>query len=113
MGRRSSTPENTSSAPKASFGQLMPYLLEHKKVLSFVIVLSVIGAVDVMIDADGQPYVLEINSAPSQTSPYRQECMAKCFDWLIEKGKASIPIIEERGNWKKFIHPALSEEAFV
>ena len=44
MGRRSSTPENTSSAPKASFGQLMPYLLEHKKVLSFVIVLSVIGA---------------------------------------------------------------------
>ena len=44
MGRRSATPENTSSAPKASFGQLMPYLLEHKKVLSFVIVLSVVGA---------------------------------------------------------------------
>ena len=44
MGRRSSAPENTSTAPKASFGQLMPYLLEHKKVLSFVIVLSVLGA---------------------------------------------------------------------
>lgn len=44
MGRRSSAPENSSTAPKASFGQLMPYLLEHKKVLSFVIVLSVLGA---------------------------------------------------------------------
>ncbi|WP_281640466.1 ABC transporter ATP-binding protein [Aurantimicrobium minutum] len=44
MGRRSSAPENTSTAHKASFGQLMPYLLEHKKVLSFVIVLSVLGA---------------------------------------------------------------------
>lgn len=43
LGRRSSTPEK-SSAPKAKFGQLMPYLLEHKKVLSFVIVLSIVGA---------------------------------------------------------------------
>ena len=30
--------------PRASFAQLLPYLLEHKKVLSVVIVLSVIGA---------------------------------------------------------------------
>ena len=30
------------------------------------------GGVDVMVDGDGAPYVLEINSAPSQTSPYRQ-----------------------------------------
>ncbi|MEO7123821.1 MAG: ABC transporter transmembrane domain-containing protein, partial [Lacisediminihabitans sp.] len=30
--------------PRASFGQLMPYLLEHKKVLVWVIVLSVLGA---------------------------------------------------------------------
>jgi len=29
---------------KASFSQLMPYLLEHRRVLSFVIVLSVLGA---------------------------------------------------------------------
>lgn len=71
------------------------------------------GAVDVMIDGDDQPYVLEINSAPSQTSPYRQECMAKCFDYLIEHGKASIPVVEQRGGWKKFIHPALSQEALM
>ncbi|WP_168916359.1 ABC transporter ATP-binding protein [Microcella flavibacter] len=30
--------------PRATFSQLMPYLLEHKKVLSWVIVISVLGA---------------------------------------------------------------------
>ena len=49
------------------------------------------GAVDVMVDAAGRPYVLEVNSAPSQTSPYRQECMAKAFDYIVEHGKAAIP----------------------
>lgn len=71
------------------------------------------GAVDVMLDADGRPYVIEINSAPSQTSPYRQECMSKCFDYLIEHGKAAIPVTEERGGWKKFIHPALTPDAIL
>ena len=69
------------------------------------------GAVDVMVDADGRPYVLEINSAPSQTSPYRQECMAKAFDYIVRNGKDSIPIIAERGGYKKFIHPALTPDA--
>ena len=61
------------------------------------------GAVDIMVDADGRPYVLEINSAPSQTSPYRQECMAKAFDYIVRNGKEPIPVIEERGGYKKFI----------
>lgn len=69
------------------------------------------GAVDVMLDADGQPYILEINSAPSQTSPYRQECMAKAFDYMIENGKGVLPITEERGGYRKFIHPAVCNEA--
>lgn len=69
------------------------------------------GAVDVMVDAEGRPYVLEINSAPSQTSPYRQECMAKAFDYIVRNGKESIPVIPERGGYKKFIHPALTPEA--
>lgn len=69
------------------------------------------GAVDVMVDAEGKPYVLEINSAPSQTSPYRQECMAKAFDYIIRNGKEPIPVIAERGGYKKFIHPALTPEA--
>lgn len=71
------------------------------------------GAVDVMLDAEGNAYVLEINSAPSQTSPYRQECMAKCFDYLIQNGKAPLGISDQRGGWKKFIHPALSPEAIM
>jgi len=71
------------------------------------------GAVDIMVDAEGQPYVLEINSAPSQTSPYRQECMAKAFDYIIANGKEEIPVVAQRGGWKKFIHPALTEEAMV
>lgn len=71
------------------------------------------GAVDVMLDADGRPYVIEINSAPSQTSPYRQECMAKCFDYLIDNGKAVLPVTTERGGWKKFVHPAISPDAIM
>ena len=69
------------------------------------------GGVDVMTDEDGHAYVIEINSAPSLTSDYRQECMAKCFDYIAEHGKARIPRVERRGDWKKFIHPALSERA--
>ena len=42
FGRRATPTDNSGS--KASFKQLLPYLFEHKKVLSFVIVLSIIGA---------------------------------------------------------------------
>lgn len=71
------------------------------------------SGVDVMIDGNGSVYVLEINSAPSQTSPYRQECVAKAFDYLIQKGKDEIPLIEARGGYKKFIHPGVCNQAQV
>jgi hypothetical protein len=72
------------------------------------------GGVDVMVDKDGTPYVLEINSAPSQTSPYRQECTAKAFDYIVERGdKSPIPVIEERGGYRKFAHPAICEQAIM
>ncbi len=71
------------------------------------------GGVDVMVDADGNAYILEINSAPSQTSPYRQECVSKVFDYIIANGKEPIPLIEARGGWRKFIHPAVNEEAIL
>ena len=58
-------------------------------------------------------YVLEINSAPSQTSPYRQECTAKAFDYVIEYGKKRIPLIEEKGGYLKFIHPAICDKALL
>ncbi|WP_111718622.1 ABC transporter ATP-binding protein [Homoserinimonas sp. OAct 916] len=41
LGRGPRTPD---TGPRATFKQLMPYLLEHKKVLSVVIVLSILGA---------------------------------------------------------------------
>ena len=39
MGRR-----DDAGGPRATFSQLVPYLLEHKKVLGFVVVLSILGA---------------------------------------------------------------------
>lgn len=71
------------------------------------------GAVDVMVDAAGEAYVLEINSAPSQTSPYRQKCTAKAFDYIVRNGKADIPITEARGGYKKFIHPSICQESVI
>lgn len=71
------------------------------------------GGVDVMVAPDGHCYILEINSAPSLTSPYRQECMAKCFDWIVNNGKKRIPLIEGRGGYRKFIHPAVCQRAIL
>lgn len=67
------------------------------------------GGVDVMVDADGKAYVLEINSAPSLTSPYRQECMAKCFDWIVEKGKMHFDDVVGT-TWRDYIHPAVAKK---
>lgn len=69
------------------------------------------GGVDVMVDKDNNAYVLEINSAPSLTSPYRQEAFAKAFDWIVEKDKTRIPLIDRRGGYTKFIHPAIEPKA--
>jgi hypothetical protein len=71
------------------------------------------GGVDIMVDAEGNAYVLEINSAPSQTSPYRQEATAKAFDYIVNYGKDRIDVTEEKGGWRKFIHPAISNEAIM
>lgn len=73
------------------------------------------GGVDVMVDADGRAYVLEINSAPSLTSPYRQECMAKCFDFIAEHGKERLQLGSKyrRDTYYNYIHPAISEKAHV
>jgi hypothetical protein len=69
------------------------------------------GGVDVMVDQHGECFILEINSAPSLTSPYRQECFAKAFDYILDFGKERIPLIQEKGGYLKFIHPALTEKA--
>lgn len=71
------------------------------------------GGVDIMVDAEGNCYVLEINSAPSLTSPYRQECMGKAFAYIVANGKARLPLTEAKGGYKKFIHPAVCNEAVL
>jgi glutathione synthase/RimK-type ligase-like ATP-grasp enzyme len=65
--------------------------------------------VDVMVDAEGKPYVLEVNSAPSQTSEYRQRCVAKAFDHIIENGKQHFDDVPDgpRKTYKSYIHPAI------
>lgn len=63
--------------------------------------------VDVMVDADGKPYVLEVNSAPSQTSAYRQGCFARCFDYIVQNGKEHFPDPERIKTYKSMIHPAV------
>lgn len=68
------------------------------------------GGVDVIVNASGRAYVLEINTGPLTESPYRQTCMAKCFDWLLSSRKETIPVVATQ-SWKDFIHPALSEQA--
>lgn len=64
--------------------------------------------VDVMTTNDGTPYILEVNSAPSLTSEYRQQCMAKAFDFMIEKNsKDYLGDIARITGWRDVIHPAI------
>lgn len=71
------------------------------------------GAVDVIVDGANNPYVLEINTAPALTSEYWFTCVAKVFDYIANNGKSRIPLITERGGWRKFIHPAMSSDAIL
>ena len=57
-----------------------PLQAVRKSVEAFNISSLDFGGVDVMVDQEGKAYIIEINSAPSLTSPYRQECFAKVFD---------------------------------
>jgi len=69
------------------------------------------GGVDVMVAPNGDCTVLEINSAPSLTSPYRQQCMAKGLDHIVTNGTDRIPLIKELGGYLKFIHPAVCDKS--
>ena len=67
-----------------------------------------LGGVDVMVNKDGRSYVLEINSAPSHTSPYRKQCTTKCIDYGITNN--NFDHLKPDENFKKYgkwLHPAL------
>ena len=67
-----------------------------------------LGGVDVMVDKDGRSYVLEINSAPSHTSPYRQSCTTKCIDYGITHNMFKhYPPDDNFKKYSKWLHPAL------
>lgn len=74
-------------------------------------------AVDLMVDADGNAYVSELNTAPGQEGTYHPSCVAKCFDYIVTNGKDKFadPVLPEGTPadkaWRWFIHPAVSEKA--
>jgi glutathione synthase/RimK-type ligase-like ATP-grasp enzyme len=70
------------------------------------------AGVDVIIDREEKPYVLEINSAPTLAN-YRAQAFAKVFDYMVEHGTEPLPLVERRGGYRKFIHPAIFSEAWV
>ena len=65
--------------------------------------------VDVMIDAEGRSYVLEVNSAPSQTSPYRQQCVARALEYVADNDRAVIPLPDNVKTYKGVRHLCLKE----
>jgi glutathione synthase/RimK-type ligase-like ATP-grasp enzyme len=71
------------------------------------------GGVDIMVDGEGNCYVIEINSAPSMTSEYRQREFAKAFDYITIHGNSVIPLIDARAGYRKFIHPAVCPDALT
>lgn len=64
------------------------------------------GGVDIM-QKGKDFYVLEVNSAPSMTSPYRQETTAKVFKHIIDNGNKHYPTPEFINSYKDCIHPCL------
>lgn len=66
-----------------------------------------LGGVDIMVDKDGRSYVLEINSAPSHTSPYRKKCTTKCIDYGITNNDFThLSPNDEFKKYSKWLHPA-------
>lgn len=73
------------------------------------------GGVDVMVGSNRQgtdfPLVLEINSAPSHTSPYRQQCTGKVFKYMVDREFFGYINSHPDAGWRGVIHPAISNEA--
>lgn len=63
------------------------------------------GAADVVVDAAGNPYLLEVNTAPAVDSEYRQAKLAAAFDYIADNGKDWIDTGAVNG-WRDVVHPA-------
>jgi hypothetical protein len=71
------------------------------------------AGVDVILGKDGKAYVLELNTCPFLEGNYQQQCFAKGFDWVVEKGREHIPVTSSIQDWKTYIHPCMSNMARV
>mgnify|MGYP003450976195 CR=1 FL=1 len=74
------------------------------------------GGVDVIVDKQGKPYVLEINSASGFYGFYMVSCAAAAFDYILEKGKDNITVpLNKKTSWPylKYIHPAIEPKAYI
>jgi glutathione synthase/RimK-type ligase-like ATP-grasp enzyme len=67
------------------------------------------GGVDIM-QCNNDFYVLEINSAPSQTSPYRQKCTGLAIKSLIETNNNKYESPLKINSYKDCIHPAINTQ---
>ena len=66
------------------------------------------GGVDVMVDAAHNVYILEINCGPLLESEYRQQCVARGFDWVIGRDtKETLEPYNRRTDYRRWIHPCL------
>lgn len=66
-----------------------------------------LSGVDIMMDEEGRSFILEVNSAPSHTSPYRISCTAKCIQWGINNTFENLHQNPTYKKYMKWIHPAL------
>lgn len=70
-------------------------------------------AVDLMLDKQGNTWVIEANSAGSlppnedKTPSYRNRCVAKAIAWHYKRDSFSNIEGKEKEGWRSFIHPAI------
>ncbi len=71
------------------------------------------GGVDVMLDREGDAWVLEINSAPSLplnedgSVSYRGRCMGNAFNWILVNGRGNVEPVQRIDGWRSVIHPGV------
>lgn len=93
-----------------------PLDVAEQAMLAFALSELDFGAVDIIVDTNGIPYVLEVNSAPAMpllsdgSISYRMKCLAKGIDYIIgTDSKEPLPTTQVT-TWKDVVHPAIYSE---
>lgn len=64
------------------------------------------AAIDVIVDHDSQPYVLEINTAPA-VRPWMQQVWAQALDYALDHLEFAKMNLEGRLRYRDYMHPVL------